>query len=112
MINMALCPKKRKTKTGKIYYELWEVKWVNGKVVSKYVGYLGKSPKTKQELTPEQLLPYVNKIKLIKETVKKDMNGTLSNEFLDSASNRLAILVLVALAAAAAYFVLVLWGPD
>lgn len=51
-------------------------------------------------------------IKLIKETVKKDMNGTLSNEFLDSASNRLAILVLVALAAAAAYFVLVLWGPD
>ncbi len=62
MINMALCPKKRKTKTEKIYYELWEVKWVNGKVVSKYVGYLGKSPKTKQELTPEQLLPYVNKL--------------------------------------------------
>ncbi len=60
MINMAVSPKKRKTKTGKIYYELWGR--ANGKVVSKYVGYLGKSPKTKQELTPEQLLPYVNKL--------------------------------------------------
>ncbi len=51
-------------------------------------------------------------IEQIKETVKKDMNGTLSNEFLDSASNRLAVLVAVAVVAAAAYLVLWLWGPD
>ncbi len=41
-------------------------------------------------------------IKLIKETVKKDMNGTLSNEFLDSVSNRLAVAVVIAVAVAAA----------
>ena len=51
-------------------------------------------------------------IKLVKEIVKKDMDGTLSNEFLDSASNRLAVLIAVAAVAAAAWLVLWVVGPD
>ena len=59
---MTVYPKKRKTKAGREYYELWDAKRVGGKVVTKYVGYLGKSPKSIQELTPEQLLPYVRRL--------------------------------------------------
>ena len=59
---MTVYPKKRRTKAGKEYYELWDAKRVDGKVVMKYVGYLGKTPKSIQELTPERLLPYVQRL--------------------------------------------------
>ena len=59
---MAIVLKKIKRPNGKEYYNLVDVRRVNGKVVMKYVGYLGKSPKSIQELTPEQLLPYVRRL--------------------------------------------------
>ena len=59
---MAIVLKKIKRPNGKEYYNLVDVRRVNGKVVTKYVGYLGKSPKSIQELTPEQLLPYVRRL--------------------------------------------------
>ncbi len=54
--------KRIKTQGDSSYYKLVDEKRVNGKVVTKYVGYLGKSPKSIQELTPEQLLPYVRRL--------------------------------------------------
>ena len=34
---------------GKEYYKLYEVKRVNGEVETKYIGYLGKSPNSKNK---------------------------------------------------------------
>ncbi len=73
---MTVYPKKRRTKAGKEYYELWDSKRVGGKVVMKYVGYLGKSPKSIQELTVEQLLPYVQRL-LDTELTDVDMQRIL-----------------------------------
>jgi len=42
---MTTIPVKRRSKSGKVYYNLIDEKRVNGKVVQKYVGYLGKDPK-------------------------------------------------------------------
>lgn len=47
---------------GGIYYDLWDQKRIRGKVVRKYVGYLGTSPKAKQEITPEVVYPYVRRL--------------------------------------------------
>lgn len=47
---------------GKEYYELVDVKRVGGKVVAKYVGYLGKDPNSKREIEPEDLMPYVQRL--------------------------------------------------
>ena len=49
---MTAYPKKRKTKAGREYYELWDVKKAGGKIVMKYARYLGKSQKSMQELMP------------------------------------------------------------
>ena len=35
---------------------------VKGKVVTKYVGYLGKSPGSKVELTGKDIFPYVERL--------------------------------------------------
>lgn len=39
---MTIIPVKRKSKSGNVYYNLVDEKRVNGKVVQKYVGYLGE----------------------------------------------------------------------
>jgi hypothetical protein len=49
---MTIRPKKVNRKDGKTYYSLVDEKRVNGKVVQKYVGYLGKDPKAKTEVKP------------------------------------------------------------
>ncbi len=54
--------KKIKRGNGKKYYNPVEVKRVNGKVVTRHVAYLGKTPKSIQELAPEHLLPYVQRL--------------------------------------------------
>jgi hypothetical protein len=38
------------------------VRRVKGKVVTKYVGYLGKSPGSKVELTGKDIFPYVERL--------------------------------------------------
>ena len=43
---MTIIPHRVKRK-GKEYYELIDVKRIGGKSVQKYVGYLGKDPKSK-----------------------------------------------------------------
>ena len=47
---------------GKEYYELVDVKRIRGKVVAKYVGYLGKDPNSKKEIEPEELMPYIQRL--------------------------------------------------
>jgi len=59
---MTVIPVKRKSKNGNVYYNLIDEKRVNGKVVQKYVGYLGKNPKAKNEIESEDILPYVTRL--------------------------------------------------
>jgi ABC-type multidrug transport system ATPase subunit len=59
---MTIIPKKINTKGGSSYYKLVDVKRVNGKVVQKYVGYLGKDPNSKKEITGKDILPYVERL--------------------------------------------------
>ena len=37
-------------------------KWVNGKVVQKYAGYLGKSPNSKKEIEYGEIMKYVERL--------------------------------------------------
>ncbi|EQD31821.1 hypothetical protein B1B_17970, partial [mine drainage metagenome] len=39
-----------------------EVKRVNRKVKTKYVGYLGKNPSSKKEISGKDILPYVERL--------------------------------------------------
>jgi hypothetical protein len=59
---MTVIPVKRKSKSGKVYYNLVDEKRVNGKVVQNYVGYLGKSLNSKTEIDPEQIVKYVSRL--------------------------------------------------
>ena len=59
---MTIIPVKRKSKSGNVYYNLVDEKRVNGKVVQKYVGYLGKSLNSKTEIEPEEILKYVSRL--------------------------------------------------
>ena len=64
---MTVIPRKVKRKHGE-YWELVDEKRVNGKIVQKYVGYLGKNPKSKTEVTYGDILPYVNRLMDLKIT--------------------------------------------
>ena len=59
---MSITVRKEKRANGKEYYKAYDVKRVNGKIVQKYVGYIGKSPDSKREIEPETLLPYVERL--------------------------------------------------
>ncbi|MCL4451601.1 MAG: hypothetical protein M1327_03125 [Candidatus Thermoplasmatota archaeon] len=50
------------TKNGHSYYTVVDETWVNGKPMRKYIGYLGKSPKSKNEVEPELLLQYIQRL--------------------------------------------------
>ena len=56
LVHVTIIPKKNNTKNGSSYHKLVDVKRVNGKVVQKYVGYLGKSPNSKNEITGKDIL--------------------------------------------------------
>ena len=58
---MTVIPRKVRREHGE-YWELVDVKRVNGKVVQKYVGYLGKSLNSKNEIEPEEILKYVSRL--------------------------------------------------
>ena len=58
---MTVIPRKVRREHSE-YWELVDVKRVNGKVVQKYVGYLGKSLNSKNEIEPEKILKYVSRL--------------------------------------------------
>jgi Na+/phosphate symporter len=65
---MSISVRKEMRANGKEYYKLYEVKRVNGNVKTKYVGYLWKSPRSKVEITGEEILQYV--FRLMKKDLK------------------------------------------
>ena len=58
---MTVIPHKVKG-NGKEYYELIDVKRVKGKTVQTYVGYLGKNPRSKIDVNPKEILPYLERL--------------------------------------------------
>lgn len=79
---MTLIAKKVKRKDGKTYYSLVDQKRINGKVVQKYVGYLGKSPNAKKEITFGDVLPYVQRLMDV-EATNADIRRILSKLGID-----------------------------
>ena len=69
---MSISVRKERRANGKEYYKLYEVKRVNGKVKTKYVGYLGKSPGSKEEI-----LQYVFRL------MKKDLTDVEIKDILN-----------------------------
>ena len=59
---MTITTRKHKSKSGKEYYELVDVRRVKGKVVTRYVGYLGKNLNSKVELTGKHIFLYVERL--------------------------------------------------
>ena len=57
---MTIIVVKRKSKSGRVYYNLIDERRIKGKVVQKYVGHLSKSPNSKNEIEPEILMQYFN----------------------------------------------------
>jgi len=53
-----------------------EETWVNGKPKRKYIGYLGKDPKAKNELKASDILPYVERL-LKKGISQEEINDIL-----------------------------------
>ncbi len=49
-------------KNGQTYYHVMDEQWVDGKPVRKYVAYLGKSPKSKSEIMPSEVIKYVERL--------------------------------------------------
>jgi hypothetical protein len=45
-----------------VYHNLIDEKRVNGKVVQKYAGYLGKSPNSKKEIHPNDIMKYLERL--------------------------------------------------
>ena len=68
--------RKEKRANGKEYYKLYEVKRVNGKVKTKYVSYLGKSPKSTNEITGREMLSHVKKL-LSRRLSQEEINDIL-----------------------------------
>ena len=59
---MTVVVRKEKRKNNRVYYKLYDVKRVNGKVKSKYVGYLGKDPISKNEISYGEMMQYVQRL--------------------------------------------------
>ncbi len=59
---MSITVRMERRANGKVYYKLYEVKRIKGKVKTKYVGYLGKDPMSKIEITYGDILPYVTRL--------------------------------------------------
>ncbi|EQB74482.1 MULTISPECIES: hypothetical protein [Ferroplasma] len=73
---MTVRPKKVTRKDGNTYYSLVDEKRVKGKVVQKYVGYLGKDLHSKNEIKLEDILPYIKRL-LDKKISQEDIDSIL-----------------------------------
>ena len=76
---------KKVTRKGneRVYYSLVDEKRVTGKVVQKYVGYLGKDPKSKSEVTFGDILSYVTRIMDL-DITDSGIHDVLKNMGIDS----------------------------
>ncbi len=67
--------------TEKTYYSIVDEKRVNGKVVQKYIGYMGKVPSSRNEIKPEDIMKYVQRL----------MNKGISQENIDQILRKIGI---------------------
>ncbi len=67
--------------TEKTYYSIVDEKRVNGKVVQKYVGYMGKVPGSKNDIKPEDIMKYIQRL----------MNKGISQEDIDQILRKIGI---------------------
>ena len=79
---MTIIPVKRKSKSGNVYYNLIDEKRINGKIIQKYVGYLGKSPNSKSEIEPKDILQYIERL-LNMEISQEEINSILKKIGID-----------------------------
>jgi len=79
---MTIIPVKRKSKSGNVYYNLIDEKRINGRIVQKYVGYLGKSPNSKNEIEPKDILQYIERL-LNMEISQEEINSILKKIGID-----------------------------
>ena len=79
---MTIIPVKRKSKSGNVYYNLIDEKRINGKIVQKYVGYLGKSPNSKSEVKLKDILQYIERL-LNMEISQEEINSILKKIGID-----------------------------
>lgn len=80
---MTLVVKKIKTVGENSYYKLVDEKRVNGKIVQKYVGYLGKDPKSKTEITYGDAVKYVQRL-MDTEITDVEISGILKKIGIDT----------------------------
>ncbi|MGC8580838.1 MAG: hypothetical protein ACP5RS_00355 [Thermoplasmata archaeon] len=59
---MTVVVRKDKRKNSRVYYRLYDVRRINGKVKSKYVGYPGKNPQSKNEISYRDMIKYVHRL--------------------------------------------------
>jgi len=78
---MTVIPVKRKSKNGEVYYNLVDEKRVNGKVVQKYAGYLGKDLHSKNDIELGDILPYITRL----------LDRGISQEDIDSILKKIGI---------------------
>ncbi len=68
-------------KNGHVYYHVMDETWVNGKPVRKYVAYLGKSPNSKNEVDPDVVVRYLERL----------INKGISQEEIDQILKKIGI---------------------
>lgn len=73
---MGITVRKEKRTNGAVYYKAYDVKRVKGKIVQKYVGYIGKSPNSTKEVEPDVLLQYIERL-IKKKVSQEDINSIL-----------------------------------
>lgn len=64
-----------------MYYNLVDERRVNGNVVQKYVGYLGKDLHSKNEIEPDDMILYITRL----------MNRGISQDEIDSILKKMGI---------------------
>ena len=89
---MTVIPVKRKSKKGNVYYNLVDEKRINGKVVQTYVGYLGKSLNSKNEVKPEQILQYIERL-LNLQISQEEINTILKKKMFPEYRNMHSLVI-------------------
>jgi len=64
-----------------VYYNLVDERRVNGSVVQKYVGYMGKGLHSKNEIGPDDMVPYITRL----------LNRGISQDEIDSILKKMGI---------------------
>lgn len=90
---MTVIVRRERRKNGREYYKLYDVRRVGGKVVQKYVGYIGKNPKSKGEISYGDVLKYVERLMRM-EITDSEIHGILKKLGMDADISPITKIVL------------------